>query len=193
VTGGTSVSHISLLITPQLQGGPHKNKIVVSTQTSKFLFELKMTIITSFDLILIGPNEPGSYDAPLDFEFIGLELLDEDSTVSSYSDDDSTIESLESEYDIDLLPSAPSQPRERLPSRARLEELRQALESNIRSLSRNQPERSKEDAQIRRERLRTSFLDTDSLRLSRTRVPRIRKRARREQGVDDDEETSVLE
>jgi hypothetical protein len=155
-----------------------------------------MTIITNVDLILVGPNEPASYDAPLDFEFIGLELLDEDSTLRSYSDDGSTIDSLESEYDIDIFPSAPSQPRERSPSQARLEEMRQALESNNRFLSRYQAERCKEDAQARRQRSRNVdnfFSEEDSLRLSRRKGPRRRTPARREQDVDDEEESLVLE
>jgi hypothetical protein len=71
-----------------------------------------MAIKTNFDLILVDyeDQQADSYPSHLIdaeqhamMEFVGLEQLDEDSTIGSYSDDDSTISSLESAEEYDLL------------------------------------------------------------------------------------------
>jgi hypothetical protein len=159
----------------------------------------KMTIITNFDLILIAnqqheqQNYPHLADAEqVQFEFLGMELLvEDDSTVNSYSDD-STIESSEGENDLSLIgddewwmPLARPGPRReaRRPSprsrslsqRLRLERKEEELEEgSVVLVGRNRVRQSADD-----------FQEEDSLRLSK--VPRRKARSKRQPNNEDDQ------
>jgi hypothetical protein len=183
-----------------------------------------MAIKKNFDLILVAYEyeQANSYPAHLIdaeqhamMEFVGLEQLDDDSTTGSYSDDDSTISSLESSSEDDLLdmfhdvdfPSSIRR-RERRPSRQRLDELMQALELDVSRLGFErlfeqqalQGGEPSDDADqdslaltrgrhVRRHTITRGdegdSLGEDSLRLARSRVPTT---SRREGFVVDEED-----
>jgi hypothetical protein len=153
-----------------------------------------MAIKTNFDLILVDyeDQQADSYPAHLIdaeqhamMEFVGLEQLDDDSTIGSYSDDDSTISSLESAEEDDLLdlvhdvdfPSSIRR-RERRPSRQRLDELMQALELDYSQLA--FVERFQQQALQRGEP--SDDADQDSLVLTRGRHVRRHTRTRGDEG-----------
>lgn len=158
-----------------------------------------MTILTNFDLIVIAnqqheqQNYPHLADAEqVQFEFLGMELLEDDSTVDSYSDD-STIESSEGESDLSLvfddelwMPLARPGPRREV----RRPSLRNRSLSQRRWLERKEEEELEEDSVVlvRRNRVRQSaddVLDEDSLQLSR--VPRRKARSKRQQNNEDNQ------
>jgi hypothetical protein len=183
-----------------------------------------MTIQTNFDYIIATPDdEQANYPHHLidteqfnNFEqlVVGLELLDDAddcSTVSSYSDDDSSIESsleIMEDDSVDLpaddfeIPLArPSRSRERRgASRRRLEEMMGflGLEPSLLAGRRESPEEYAVDLarnRVRNERTRyvgdAVLLDEEeesSLRLTRTRGVPLLRRTRRDQVVVDDDE-----
>jgi hypothetical protein len=162
-----------------------------------------MAIKTNFDLILVDyeDEQANSYPAHLIdaeqhamMEFVGLEQLDDDSTIGSYSDDDSTISSLESAEEDDLLdlvhdvdfPSSIRR-RERRPSRQRLDEMMQALELDV---SRLGFERLIQQQALQRSEP-SDDADQESLALTRGRHVRRHTRTRGDEGDSLGEEDSL--
>jgi hypothetical protein len=154
-----------------------------------------MTIKTDFELIVAGHDEQESGDGSVEnLElFVKLDLLDDDSSVSSYSDDDdSSIESLQSYFIDDIDFPLRDAPRNGRPSRSRLDEMKQALEPNTRMLSRSN---IKQDSSAQRSSkdFDVGFFDEDSVCLMRRRgnIP-LRVRRSQERVDDDGKEDNLL-
>jgi hypothetical protein len=184
----------------------------------------KMTIKTNFEHIIANPDdEQTNYPRHLidadqfnNLEFVvGLELLDEDArndTISStYSDDDSTIESSSDSTEghrVDLsadgfesstLEATSRTPRRRRTSRRRLEEMMEILGlESLLALRRGEPSLEEDSVDLARNRVGNEgtrhegdSLEEDSLRLTRARGVRPllnRNTTRRDQEEDDDDD-----
>jgi hypothetical protein len=163
-----------------------------------------MTIKTNFDLVIEQEtNHPHLIDAQhATFEFARLDLLDDNSTVSSYSDDDSTLDSLGSDcgLEIPLTGGRGRSHRGRNLSRQALEQMLAELDREESMLGRRGPHRadSNEDSDhdsvnltirrgIRLLRDRSDDMEEDdSLRLAGSRVPRRAHMTMIEQMEEDD-------